>query len=395
MLERYIHPIIKKTVAAGIAALVFSACTAGTKKEEIEKYVDGNPDAITSVIHQGYIDVNPENEDNVLTIPEVPIPSETKTGRGLPETERVYGEEALPEKRVPESMSCDESSPCLCDSIEILSGKNGGYFGPVVADYTIAFENKDKEISLLDIPGKKIVSLAPLKGEKLRLESHHLSGVYSGTTLPGNCQMINLISGEVVYDGLCPADIDNALYVTLDHALKMVVGNASFDEEVAAIVLDSGAANIVFDHETIAFAGKNKNAGSAIYLWRFIDESLFFLPQPEGTNDYSPLVKDNALLFSRYEADGTIKLMLYDFIWDDVFELFSSLQDYTTNGAFNGRTLAARVAGNQLEAYNLVTGQKSVVDTEVEGVPSLDDLYLVWTKDQGLRYCELKEEWKP
>ncbi|MBS3169989.1 hypothetical protein J4210_05895 [Candidatus Woesearchaeota archaeon] len=395
MLERYIHSIVRNAVAAGITALIVSACAAETKKEEIAKYVDGNPDATAGVIHWGYVDVSPENEDSFLTVPEVPISPKTETEQMLPETERVYGEEALPENLVAESMLCDESSPCLCDSTKILSGKNGGYFNPVVADYTIAFVDQKKEVSLLDILGEKIVSLAPLKGEKLRLEGHYLSGVSSGTTLPGNCQMVNLISEEVVYGGLCPADIDNTLYVTLDHSLEMVVGNASFDEKVASIFLDSGAARVVFDYETIAFAGKNKNAGSAIYLWRFIDESLFFLPQPEGTNDYSPLVKDNALLFSRYETDGTIKLMVYDFMWDDVFELFSSSKDHTTQGAFNGRTLAALVAGNQLETYNLVTGKKSLVDTEVEGVPSLDDFYLVWTKKQGLRYCELKEEWKP
>ncbi len=327
---------------------------------------------------------------------------------------------------------CDDDSPCIgyqqrvcikdhwgdwsnCKTIRQLHTSIPLY-NPVVSDYTIAALGPSKEdnlnnaVYLVDLPSEEIVLLDNLHADSLKLDSHFLSGVYPGLLQDGYCQMIDLSSGEVLHNGICPADIDKTEFVAQLDNLNLVVNNALFNEQLAALTTDPCISNPVFDYETVAFVGQPLINGacstnSSIYVWHFIDEVLFSLPTPDKNKDKDPLLENDVLLFSRYDSQNNVHLMVYDFALDDVKELFSaqttSYQGITKSGSFNGTTLAFRTSEEEIRLYNINTGKEVVVssfpETNSSVKPlslSLDENYLVWGKDGAVYYCPLEEEWK-
>ncbi len=328
---------------------------------------------------------------------------------------------------------CDDDSPCIgyqqrvcfkdywsdwsnCKTIHQLHTSLPLY-NPVVSDYTIATLGPSKEdnlnnaVYLIDLPSEEVVSLDNLHADNLKLDGHFLSGVYPEPLQDGYCQMIDLSSGEVLYNGVCPADIDKTEFVAQLDNLNLIVNNALFNEQLAALTIDQCISTPAFDYETVAFVGRPlingtcSSTNSSIYLWRFIDEVLFSLPTPDKNKDKDPLLENDVLLFSRYDSQDNVHLMVYDFALDDVQELFSaktiSHQGITQFGSFNGTTLAFRTSKEEIHLYNIST-KKEVVVSSFPGTNSsskslslsLDENYLVWGKDGAVYYCPLEEEWK-
>ncbi len=327
---------------------------------------------------------------------------------------------------------CDDDSPCIGYQQRVCINDNWGewsncktirqlhtslhLYNPVVSDYTIAVlgpsteDNLNNSVYLVDLPSEEIVLLDNLHADNLKLDGHFLSGVYPEPLEDGYCQMIDLSSGEVLHDGICPADIDKTEFVAQLDNLNLIVNNALFKEQLATLTSDQCISTPVFDYETVAFVGQSLINGvcstnSSIYVWHFIDEVLFSLPTPDKNEDKDPLLENDVLLFSRYDSKDNVHLIVYNFVLDDVQELFSakttSHQGITQFGSFNGTTLAFRTSKEEIHLYNINTGKEVVIgsfpgtnsSTKLLSL-SLDENYLVWGKGGAVYYCPLEEEWK-
>lgn len=400
MLEKVTRSRLGRTVVVGLTALVM-ACSPG-RIDDSEIRDGGKATDDSHFVYSGqvdihnYVDAGEENEGDLREERGDVSRVDTLGERVFFNGEQNYGEESIPEKRERVEVNCDETSPCDCTSIRTIRGTTT-YARPVVSDYTIAFLENGNEVVLLDIPSEEMVSLAPLKGKELQLSGHFLSGVYTEGMSEGNCQLVDLVQGIVLYEGACPKDIDQTFYVSQEGE-ELVVGNSFFAEELAWLNNSVSVAHprLNYKMETVTFTGDaGDDKSESIYLWKYVDELFFPLPKPKGARDSYPLLKDGSLLFTRDEGQGVIRLMRYDYEWDNIFEEFTSGTSYTKRAAFNGTTLVSVVGDNSLEGYNLKTGKKGVFDVGVDGVvPGVDALYVTWTKGGALVYCELKEEWK-
>ncbi|MBI4151399.1 hypothetical protein HY496_00370 [Candidatus Woesearchaeota archaeon] len=411
MLEETLCLKVRKTLASGITALLVSTCSPVEKQyssvftpDSLEDTFIRDAQGISSVLYddgaswcspasvrEGEDDA--EDGDDAIDL------------RSLDDNGFNYERRASPSSRSEEVLdvsnatdtildACPENFPCVCDSISIIRGKEA-YAHPVVSDYTVALMTGQKEVMLFDLLSQTLFSLAPLQGEKLRLEGQYLSGVYDDSIInPDDCYIFDLWTETILYAGECPVDIDGKMYVTLNSQAAMTVGDALFGEDLASTSNSVSASDVAFDYETVAFAGKAEgDSKSSIYLWKFVDNLFFPLSKPENAEDAHPLLQGNSLLFSRHYADGSTQLMVFDFNWDEKFALVTSTSDFTENGAFNGTSLASIVEGT-LHAYNLMTSEMVVVDKNVDGgKPSIDNTHLVWTKNGALNYCVLKNEW--
>ncbi|MBI2102736.1 hypothetical protein HYT55_02765 [Candidatus Woesearchaeota archaeon] len=401
MLERITHSLLGRAMLTGLAAAVV-ACSPGRLSDADS---DANVRARGDDAHTVYSGrVNILRDVNSIGGKEGDSEGEREGNEGIDTTrtspsaeERAnYREEAVLKEKVELEVQCDETSPCYCDSLRTIRG-TVAYARPVVSDYTIAFVQGNDDVALLDIPSEEIVPLASWKGKELFLSGHYLSGVVNKEMSESECQLVNLVSGEILYEGICPKDIDQTFYVSQDGE-ELVVGNSFFAEELAWLNSSVSVAHPRFNYkmETVTFAGETGDGKEeSIYLWKFVDELFFPLPKPDGARDSHPLLKDGSLLFTRDEGQGVIRLMRYDYEWDDIFEEFWGSESYTKRAAFNGTTLVSVVAGNLLEGYNIKTGEKGVFDIGVDGtVPGLDAMYVAWAKGGMLVYCELKDGWK-
>lgn len=439
MLEKFFRSHVSRTLLSGMAAFYLSACSTGKEfsfdaaklskgsgrsqeNKDILEDIDSEDsrDSMESIQITQYVDITSAPKDmseelarEVYGTEDVKGSEEAEIGVKLevepkererePLMEIISTEKENKPREAQNSSECTDSSPCLCSSIKTISSSKK-YALPVVDDYTIAVIDENQEVTFFDAPSEEMTSLAPLKGKKMRLTGHYLSGTYNENTSPEDCQIYDLVADKILYEGLCPHDIDKTLYVTFNPAGKITIGDIIFDEDWASMTSSLKIAEIAlgYKEETAAFSGTETEGGkSTIYLWKYVDEIFFFLPKPAEAEDRHPLLEENLLLFSRYiepkTVDGTtvVKLMKYDFFFDDIFELLSEEVSRTARGEFNGRTLASLMENNKLEAYNLCTGEKAVVDIAVDGnTPSIDANYLVWTKNGALKYCELKEGWK-
>ncbi len=438
----HIFNIGRRSLCFGLSSLILSlsSCQQPAPPEKIEQKIEDVSLFADGVYHPDLYNSSTvsHSADIISSVDTISPADNSSSPTSSPDVISLVAEEATLENIVScingetQEQPCDNSSPCIgyqrrvcikdqwgdwsnCKTIRQLHAPLSLY-NPVVSDYTLAALGLSKEtglnnsVYLVDLPSEEIVLLEGLHADSLQLDGHFLSGVYSQFPQDNYCQMIDLSSGEILHDGICPADIDKTEFVAQMDSSNLVVNNALFNEQLAALTSDQCVSTPVFDYETVAFVGRPLINGvcstnSSIYLWRFIDEVLFSLPTPDKNQDKDPLLENDILLFSRYDSNNNVHVMIYDFALDDVQELFSAKTTYyqgiTQSGSFNGTTLAFRTLEEEVRLYNIDTKKEVVIDsfsgTNSSSKPlslSLDGSYLVWGKDGAVYYCPLEEEWK-
>tara|TARA_Y100000310_G_scaffold89923_1_gene87142 strand:+ start:90920 stop:92557 length:1638 start_codon:yes stop_codon:yes gene_type:complete len=360
--------------------------------------------------------------------------------------DEVKSQEAQCTSGMTQEKECETNNPCkgyqIRECIDEQWGKwsecmpwkqltkYGSYRDPKVANGKITYLgingkfNKDIYVDDLQTgESEQLIQQAAI----VNIHDKYLSLVHAGQ--PDDCSIVDLLSKETIYGGLCASDIQGSTLVVSENKNDIIAFNF-LTSETSEVAVNACHYHPKISGRNVVFYSKseNCNGNGRAHIWNldsFDDQALEFDGQG---SDKHVMIEGNSVIWSNYEGDK-VRLLQYDIKNDKVSHIFSkesksnACEEFTNyfgfmnQAGFNGKSLVYKTYSlfdcNEMDngckcshkwdlrLYDLENNIEHLITEDVItgfkhkplSRPSLDGKDLIFGKNEQIFHCELKHDY--